>query len=220
MEEGMKRYSYLALCTLTGMSLVGCMTPQGHPDYTASGALAGAAAGAIIGNSGHPRGPAGLAGAAMGAVVGGIIGSGMDDAQAAQLRAQSPQTMRRLEERRPLTPDDIISLVQAGVGDDLIIKQIGNSRTIFHLKSAEIIELKQAGVSEAVIDCMIDTLADFQAAGEDNKTEAVVRQQVIIAPGPDFIWVGGRWLWHDDGWVWHDGHWHRPGHPHGRHPGF
>ena len=219
MEEGMKRYSYFALCTLAGISLAGCMTPQGHPDYTASGALAGAATGAIIGNMGHHRGPAGLAGAAMGAVVGGIIGSGMDDAQAAQLRAQSPQTMRRVEESQPLTPADIISLVQAGIGDDLIIKQIGNSRTIFRLKSAEIIELKQAGVSEAVIDCMIDTLAEFQA-DEENTTETVVRQQVIIAPGPDFIWVGGRWLWHDDGWVWHDGHWRRPLHPQGRHPAY
>jgi hypothetical protein len=33
-----------------------------------------------------------------------------------------------------------------------------------------------------------------------------------IAPGPDFIWIGGVWAWHGH-WVWEHGHWGRPPHP-------
>lgn len=212
----MQPISYLALCMVTGITLAGCANPQGRPDYTASGALAGAATGAIIGGMGHHPGPAGVAGVAVGAVVGSIIGSGIDQAQEARLRAQAPQTMRRVEESQPLTIGDIVALTKAGVGDDLIIKQIRLSRTIFRLKSGEIIELRDAGVSEPVVDCMLDTLADFQHTDGINRSEAMAGNQVIIAPGPEFIWVGGRWIWYPNDWVRHDDYWRRPMHPPGR----
>ena len=32
-----------------------------------------------------------------------------------------------------------------------------------------------------------------------------------VAPGPDFIWVGGEWAWHGS-WVWERGHYVRPPH--------
>jgi len=34
-----------------------------------------------------------------------------------------------------------------------------------------------------------------------------------VAPGPDFVWVGGAWVWFGDRWVWHHGYWHRPMYP-------
>ena len=36
----MKRFGHLLAYALVGISLTGCMSPQGRPDYTASGALA------------------------------------------------------------------------------------------------------------------------------------------------------------------------------------
>jgi len=34
---------------------------------------------------------------------------------------------------------------------------------------------------------------------------------VGVAPGPDFIWIGGFWHRDHDRWVWGGGHWgHRP----------
>jgi hypothetical protein len=34
-----------------------------------------------------------------------------------------------------------------------------------------------------------------------------------VAPGPDFVWIGGVWVWGPEGrWVWQGGHWDRPPH--------
>jgi hypothetical protein len=192
------------------------MSPSGQPDYTASGALAGGATGAIAGSMAHGRGPAPLIGAAVGAVVGGLIGHGMDQAQEAQLRAQAPQTLQRVEQSQPLTVADIKALSKAGISDDLIISQIRNSRTVYHFSTAGIVDLKNAGVSERVIDFMLNTSTQVQPAAVTgvvgSPVPAPIVEPFIVAPGPDYLWVGGAWLWYGDRWVWHHGYWHQPLH--------
>ena len=47
---------------------------------------------------------------------------------------------------------DVKALAAARVDDDVIVSQIRNSRTVFHLSSADIIDLKNSGVDERVID--------------------------------------------------------------------
>jgi hypothetical protein len=42
---------------------------------------------------------------------------------------------------------DVKMLAKSGVGDEVIISQIRNSRTVYHLTAAEILDLKDAGVS-------------------------------------------------------------------------
>ena len=64
----------------------------------------------------------------------------------------------------PLTPGTIISLTQAGLTDSEIIHRIVDSRTVFHLGSAEVVRLRQAGVSERVVAEMIDTAYRARAA--------------------------------------------------------
>ena len=215
----MKHYGYLLSVAVVGISTVGCMSPTGRPDYTASGALAGGATGAIAGSLAHGHGPAPLIGAAVGAVIGGLIGHGMDQTQEAQLRAQAPQTLQRLEQSQPLTVADVKALAQARVSDDLIISQIRNSRTVYQLRTVDIIELKNAGVSEKVIDFMINTPTQVQPATVAGVVGTVPPPQlvepVIVAPGPDYLWVGGAWVWFGDRWVWNHGYWHRPMHPYG-----
>jgi hypothetical protein len=212
----MKRYGYLLVVALVGTSVAGCYSPMGRPDYTASGALAGGATGAVIGSVAG-RGPGGAVGGAVGAIVGGLIGHGMDQTQEAQLRAQAPQTLQRVEQGQPLTVVDVKSLVKAGIGDDLVISQIRNSRTVYHLTTADIIALKNAGVSERVIDFMINTptqIPSAEVAGVvGTAPPAPPPETVVVAPGPDYVWVGGAWLWLGDSWVWHRGYWHRPLHP-------
>src|ERR1039458_1680866 len=44
------------------------------------------------------------------------------------------------------------ALAKAGVSDGLIISQIRITHTVYHLSTAEIIDLKNSGVSEKVID--------------------------------------------------------------------
>lgn len=33
---------------------------------------------------------------------------------------------------------------------------------------------------------------------------------VGVAPGPDYVWIGGSWGWVGNRWTWHGGHWDRP----------
>jgi hypothetical protein len=213
----MKRSAYLLVVVVAGISVAGCMSPQGRPDYTASGALAGGATGAIVGSMARHPGPGALVGGAVGAIVGGLIGHGMDQAHEAQLRAQAPQTMQRVEQGQPLTVVDVKSLAKAGISDDLIISQIRNSRTVYYLTTADIIDLKNAGVSERIIDFMINTptqIPSAQVAGVAGPPPpAPLPETIVVAPGPDYVWVGGAWFWLGGRWVWNRGYWHRPAHP-------
>ena len=52
---------------------------------------------------------------------------------------------------------DIKALAKGGIGEVVILSQIRNSQSVFHLTTAEIIDLKNSGVSEKVIDFMINT---------------------------------------------------------------
>jgi hypothetical protein len=58
---------------------------------------------------------------------------------------------------------DIKMLAKSGVSDEVILSQIRNSRTVYHLSAAEILDLKDAGVSEKVIDFMINTASQYRA---------------------------------------------------------
>jgi len=56
-----------------------------------------------------------------------------------------------------MTVAEIKVLVKSGLSDAVILSQIRNNHAVFHLTTAEIIDLKNSGVSEKVIDFMINT---------------------------------------------------------------
>jgi hypothetical protein len=202
----MKRYGYLLVAAVVAITTTGCTNYYGEPDYTASGALVGGTTGMIAGSmSRSPAGP--LVGAAVGALAGGIIGHGLDQEKEARLRAQAPMTVERIEQNQPMTLEDVKELNEAGVSDDLIITQIRNSYTVYHLTTANIIDLKDAGVNEKVIDYMINTASRQQTAAPPPPP---VVEQVVVSPGPEYVWVGGMWVWGTNHWIWHPGYWHRP----------
>jgi len=58
---------------------------------------------------------------------------------------------------QPVTFDEILELVEAGVSDEVIISQIKATGAYFELTSEDILFLKDQGVSDAVIKAMIDT---------------------------------------------------------------
>jgi len=198
------------------MLLTGCQYPNGRPNNTGTGALVGggigAASGAVIGG---PRnaGAGALIGGAIGAIAGSIVGSSMDEEQRERLRARAPQTYQRVEQGQPLATADVKAMAQAGVSDEIIIAQIRNSHTIYHLSSAEIIELKNAGVSNQVLDFMINTASSPTAVTTatvvDTAPPAAPAPMVVVQPGPGYVWVDGEWEWRG-GWVWVGGHWVRP----------
>jgi outer membrane lipoprotein SlyB len=217
----MKWHSLTLVVAAAAVLVTGCETPEGTPDNTGTGALMGGAIGAISGAAiGGPRhgGEGALIGAAAGVIAGGLIGHQMDQEQQARLRAQAPQTYVRIEQGQPLGIDDIKAMAKAGVGDDVIISQIISSHTVFHLSAEDIIDLHSSGVSDRVVNYMINTPNTATAAPATTTT--IVEQAppppaetVVVAPGPGYVWIGGEWVW-NGGWVWVGGHWAYPPYPH------
>lgn len=64
------------------------------------------------------------------------------------------------------TLEEVIQLSQAEIPDHTIISQINASRTVFHLNTEDILRLKEAQVSYAVIDFMLMTEKRAIAARE------------------------------------------------------
>ena len=214
----MKRCCAVSVVCLT-LSLAGCVSPDGQVDHTATGALIGGATRAIIGGSvaRHPGVGAAIGGAA-GVIAGGLIGHSLDQAQQARLQNRAPQTWQRVEQGQPLGVEDVKALARAGVGDDLIISQIHNTRTVYHLGTGDIISLKNAGVSERVIDFMINTpttaLSPPTLVTVTSDPPPPVAETIVVAPGPEYVWIPGAWVWCGTGWGWCRGHWAWPPHPH------
>jgi hypothetical protein len=133
------------------------------------GAGGGALAGGAIGSMSHARaGEGALIGAGIGAIGGALIGHSMDKADekknqdryadrdydrrhsAAGTSAAAPQTLA-------VAKGDVIAWTQQGTRDDIIIDRIERSGTVFHLTAADESDLRDRGVSEAVIRAMRDT---------------------------------------------------------------
>jgi len=58
---------------------------------------------------------------------------------------------------QPLSLADVKTLVKAGMSEEVVMSQIKQSRTVYRLTTAEILDLKESGVSNRVIDFMINT---------------------------------------------------------------
>jgi len=217
------KWHFLTLSAAAAVLVTGCETPEGTPDNTGTGALMGGAIGAISGAAiGGPRhgGEGALIGAAAGVIAGGLIGHQMDEDQQVRLRAQAPQTYVRVEQGQPLGIADVKAMVKAGVSDDVIISQIISSHTVFHLSAADIIDLHNSGVSDRVVNYMINTPSTATAAPPPQTTvvestpppPAPQAETMVVAPGPGYVWIGGEWVW-NGGWVWVGGHWAYPPQP-------
>jgi hypothetical protein len=86
---------------------------------------------------------------------------------------------------KTVTVDQVVQMSKAGTSPDEIIKQIAESGTVYRLNASQLADLRQAGVSDQVINYMQQTYLD-----------AVRRDQVredmrYWAPGPGGYWYGG-----------------------------
>ena len=118
---------------------------------TAVGGLAGAAAGAAIGE--HNDNP--LAGAMIGGALGLMTGSaigGARDQEVADSRAR--YHYQQQANARRLSPQDAVTMTHNGVGDSVIINYIRTNGVQQRLQVADVIALHQQGVSEPVISAM------------------------------------------------------------------
>jgi outer membrane lipoprotein SlyB len=220
--DDMKCYS-IGLCLLgAAVVLTGCETPYGTPDRTGTGALAGGAIGAFSGAvlGGRHAGEGALIGGAIGAITGGLIGHSMDQEEQERLRAEAPETYVRVEQREPLAVADVKAMVASHVSDDVIIDQVQSTHSVYHLSAADIIDLHNAGVSEKVIQYMINTPNTAGSAPPPQPDTGVVTQAppappvetIVPAPDPGYVWIPGTWQWHGR-WIWVGGYWAPPPHP-------
>lgn len=213
----MKTNAFILAAAFAAVGLTGCYSPNGTPDNTATGALTGgafgAATGAIIGSASRNAGAGALIGAAAGTILGGLIGHSADQAQEARLRQQYPDTYNRAVVGNPLSLANVRALSKAGVNEDTIIAQINNSHTIFHLNATDIIDLRADGVSQKVIDYMINTPNLVTPAATSVAVSAPPPpppvEPVVPMPGPGYVWTGGEWVW-NNGWYWSAGYWALP----------
>ena len=206
------------------MVLTGCVNPDGTQNNTGSGALIGGAFGALTGAAigGHRHGGQdALFGAAAGAVAGGLIGNSMDQEQRSRLRQQAPQTYTKVDQGQPLSVADVKALVKAGVSEEVIISQIKNSRTVYHLVAADIVDLRDSGAPDKVVNYMINTPTTASSGTVDPSASVVVQQapppppseMVIASPGPGYVWISGEYQWNGFAWFWTGGHWSYPPQP-------
>ncbi|HEY1661478.1 MAG TPA: YXWGXW repeat-containing protein [Verrucomicrobiae bacterium] len=211
-----KSYGLTFAVAVMAVVLTGCQYPNGEQNNTGSGALIGGGIGALSGAvlGGRNAAAGALIGGAIGAVAGSIVGNQMDQQQEQRLQAQAPATYVRVQQGQPLQVADVEALVKANVSDDVIIAQIQNSHTVYHLASSDIIGLHQSGVSDRVVNFMINTASAAEAQSttvvQTAPPAAPPTTVVVASPGPGYLWVDGDWEWNGGTWVWVGGHWVYP----------
>lgn len=130
--------------------ICGCETKTG------TGVLAGAGLGAVTGGA-LGGGKGALIGGAVGAAAGGIVGAALDEQDRRVMDRTSPRTVERMDRSEPLTVNDVIKLSQGGVSDETIIRYMQQTSTTYSLSQAQIRRLQDAGVSQRVINYMVDS---------------------------------------------------------------
>lgn len=116
---------------------------------------------------------------------------------------------------RPLTVDDILRLHAAGVDEDIIISEIVVTDTVFLLDVADILRLSEAGLSDRLLQFMVDTGredvvtdtgtdagTEADAPADDGEPEVAYVEETVSRP----VYVSLRWSypvwWYD--YYWHD----------------
>ena len=66
----------------------------------------------------------------------------------------------------PLTQADVISMVKGGLTDEDIMRRIDATRTVFRLSSEDVVRLRNEGVSDRLVNFMLDTYARAAMAAQ------------------------------------------------------
>jgi hypothetical protein len=87
---------------------------------------------------------------------------------------------------------EVQAMVQAHVSDSVIVNQIQNSSTRYALTANQIILLKNAGASDAVVSALINSAGKPPVQTTTTVAQApVVYPAVYVDPWPWFWWGGG-----------------------------
>lgn len=89
---------------------------------------------------------------------------------AALLAGQEQDSLKH--RRGQLTVEDVVALVEAGLGEDVIVEKLRQDATPFDLSVDQLLALKKAEVSSEVIKAMINPNAGSSATADDARAEA------------------------------------------------
>jgi hypothetical protein len=159
----------------------GCQSSSYAQRGTIFGGLGGAGIGALIGRAtGHTAAGAAI-GAGVGAVTGAAVGSSLDDIDARN-RAEIAAQLGRQVTPGAATPEEVISMTQAGVAPQLIVNYVNRAGMVRPITAQDVIYLHQQGVNTDVIQAMQTPGAAY--APPDVVRVAPPRQTVIIEDDP------------------------------------
>ena len=90
----------------------------------------------------------------------------------------------------PLTQPDVISMVKAGLTDEDIIRRIDGTRTVFKLSSDDVVRLRNEGVSDRVVNYMLETY--IKAAVAEQRRQDSYNYDFYYRPS---FFYGYPWCW-------------------------
>jgi outer membrane lipoprotein SlyB len=123
-------------------------------DGAALGGTAGAIIGGIIGHQNDETAEGAIIGGVVGAVAGGLAGNARDQQISREQYYQSQIYQQQQRMRQCVQVNDVVSMVNSGLSDTVIINHIQNNGIERRLEVHEIIQLHRQGVSEQVIAAM------------------------------------------------------------------
>jgi len=172
---------------LASLTVLGCASPYYADRGALLGGLLGAGTGAVVGKALGSTAAGALFGAGVGAITGAAVGEGLDEIEARN-RAMIAAQLGREVGPGPVSIEEIVMMVKAGVEDELIINHIRANGVTRQPGPHEIVTLRQEGVSAAVIRAIQD------AAHTGPRSAVVIRE----APPPPVIieeYHYGPWWW-------------------------
>ncbi len=198
----LKYFSRVAVLLAALSLFTGCAS---HADRGAAiGGLGGAGLGALVGQASGHGAEGALIGAAVGALGGAAVGDSVDREQAQRNAEIQARLGRQLS--GAVSSTDVIQMTQAGLSEELIATHISTNGVQQRLQAADLISLKNYGVSDRVINVM----QTAPMAGAAQPT-AVVAQPYAVYPAPPPVIV--QEYYGPPVWYGHRHHHHR--HHHG-----
>ena len=185
---------------LLGLALSCCSVGCQSHNYTQQGAvvggLTGGGVGAIVGELASDKPVVGAAvGSAIGALTGATVGSGLDEVDARnEARVQQAAFARSAS---GTTISELVAMSDAGLSDQIIVRHVRDHGFYQALDAADLIALRQQGVSDAVIAALQSASAPTPAAGVpsevilESPAPVVIEEQLVpIGPRP---WRSRHW---------------------------
>jgi hypothetical protein len=176
----------IACILILALTALGCESTSNTDKGALLGALGGAGLGALAGNALGNTGAGAAIGAGVGALSGAAIGAEKDDVEVRN-RATDAQLAAMRVRAGTVTVNDVITMTQSRVNDELIINHIRAHGMVAPPTANDLIVLQQYGVNPRVVQAM-------QESPPPQPATVLVQQQPVIVDG-GYCYGGPYYYW-------------------------